>query len=209
MIAAQDGYAAALRDPCAGWQVEDADGRRAALPVRRWRAAHVEGDVGLLDRCVGPVLDVGCGPGRIAAALAARRVPVLGIDVAPYAVALARRSGAVALRRDVFGRIPGAGRWATVVLADGNIGIGGDPARLLARVRDLLGTHGRALVEVDPPGRPDGSALLRLVDPAGRRTAPFRWARVNATALPALAGAAGFVVTCTWGEAGRCFAALT
>jgi len=50
-------------------------------------------------------------------------VPALGIDQSATAVDLARRSGAPALRRDVFGPLPGAGRWSTVLLADGNVGM--------------------------------------------------------------------------------------
>ena len=47
-------------------------------------------------------------------------------------IGLARRSGAPALRRDVFEPLPGTGRWQTVLLADGNVGLGGDPWRVLA-----------------------------------------------------------------------------
>ena len=38
----------------------------------------------------GPVLDIGCGPGRVAAHLAARGVNVGGIDIAPAMIAAAR-----------------------------------------------------------------------------------------------------------------------
>ena len=37
--------------------------------------------------------------------------------------------------RDVFDPLPGEGRWETALLADGNIGIGGDPVALLRRLR--------------------------------------------------------------------------
>jgi hypothetical protein len=39
-----------------------------------------------------------------------------------------------------------------VLLLDGNIGIGGDPHRLLRRVRELLTPTGRLLVELDVDG---------------------------------------------------------
>ncbi len=58
--------------------------------------------------------------------------------------------------------MPGAGRWRTVLLADGNIGIGGDPAALLRRVLALLGPGGRVLAEVDPPGTGARVEPLRL-----------------------------------------------
>jgi SAM-dependent methyltransferase len=40
---------------------------------------------------VGPVLDVGCGPGRVAGLLAERGVPVIGIDLSPGMLEVARR----------------------------------------------------------------------------------------------------------------------
>ena len=57
-------------------------------------------------------------------ALAERGIPVLGIDITPCAVEQARSSGGLVMLRDVSDRLPGAGRWMTVLLADGNIGIG-------------------------------------------------------------------------------------
>ena len=67
--------------------------------------------------CVqGPTIDLGCGPGRLVARLIERGVPALGVDQSATAVGLARRSGAPALRRDVFEPLPGTGRWQTVLL---------------------------------------------------------------------------------------------
>ena len=88
----------------------------------------------MLARCEAPVLDVGCGPGRLVGALNARGVPALGIDISARAVEQARGRGAMALRRAVEQPVPAEGRWGTVLLADGNIGIGGDPAALLRPV---------------------------------------------------------------------------
>src|SRR6185437_3825825 len=47
------------------------------------------GDKSILDRCEGPTLDIGSGPGRLTVALAERGIPALGIDITPYAVDLA------------------------------------------------------------------------------------------------------------------------
>src|SRR5208283_696174 len=108
-------------------------GSRKPLPVDGW-LSESPGDKSILDRCEGPTLDIGSGPGRLTVALAERGIPTLGIDITPYAVDMARSSGALVMLRDVFDRVPGTGRWTTVLLADGNIGIGGDPAALLRRV---------------------------------------------------------------------------
>ncbi|HEX6470042.1 MAG TPA: SAM-dependent methyltransferase [Streptosporangiaceae bacterium] len=187
-------------------EIEYADGRRAPLRVERWFRA-IPGDDTLLDRCAGPTLDVGSGPGRLTVALAERGLPALGIDITPYAVELTRAAGGLALRRDVFGRVPGAGRWRTVVLADGNVGIGGDPGALLRRVAQLVGVRGRALVEVRPPGSPARFEIVRLR--TGRRAGPwFRWAYVGVDAIEEVAGGAGLAIEEIWTAGGRWFAAL-
>ncbi len=69
----------------------------------------------------------GAGPGRLTAALARRRQVALGIDVVAEAVGQTRERGGSALHRDVYDTVPGEGRWHTALLADGNVGIGGDP----------------------------------------------------------------------------------
>ena len=86
----------------------------------------------------------------------------LGVDSSPRAVAEARARGAIALCRSVFDPLPGEGRWGSVVLLDGNVGIGGDPVALLARARRLMAPGGVALVEVEPPGRPSQRLRVRL-----------------------------------------------
>lgn len=187
-------------------EIEHADGRRRPLPVQDWLAVR-PGDGGLLDRCAGATLDVGSGPGRLTVALARRGLPVLGIDVAPYAVALTVAAGGPALCRDVFGRVPGTGRWGTVLLADGNIGIGGDPAALLRRVLALLAPGGQVLMEVEPPGAGSRVEPLRLRSPLSVGEW-FTWAHVSADAVAGLAAACAATVTELWEEAGRWFVAL-
>ncbi len=187
--------------------VERADGTAIPLQAQQWLNA-VPGDDSLLGRCTGPTLDVGAGPGRLTVALAQRGMPALGIDVTPYAVALARSAGALALRRDVFGHLPGAGRWRTVLLADGNIGIGGDPEALLRRARDLLAPEGSVVAEVSAPGSGSRGEQVRLRTDTG--PGPwFPWAWVGADEAAATAAAAGLVVTESWADAGRWFTVLT
>ena len=161
------------------------------------------GDDALLARCAGPTLDVGCGPGRLAGALAGRGRPALGIDISETAVRLARRRGATALRRDVFDRVPGEGRWHHLLLADGNLGIGGDPARLLRRCRALLAPGGRLHVEAAAPGTAGWSGAAVAED--GSR---LPWACVPVDDLAALAAATALRVLDTWTEADRWFATL-
>ena len=93
------------------------------------------------------MLDIGCGPGRHLAALAAAGHDGLGLDLSPVAVRLARARGAEAILRSVFADVPRAGTWATALLLDGNIGIGGAPQALLARACALVAPGGSVLVE--------------------------------------------------------------
>ncbi len=189
-------------------EVEDAEGQRAPLPVATWTARPSGADAGLLDRCRGATLDIGCGPGRFVAALGERGVPALGIDVTPSAVSQTRARGGTALQRDVFGPLPGDGRWQTALLADGNIGIGGDPLRLLRRVSALLDPDGRALVELSGPGLGRGTFAVRLR--TGQAYGPwFRWAEVGADDLAPLADQAALRVTERWQEDDRWFACLS
>lgn len=167
------------------------DGSHTLLPVDRWHAPPDAADEVLLLRgCTGPTVDVGCGPGRLAAALSARGVVALGVDSSPLAVALTRGRGAAALHRDVHDPLPGERHWSHVLLADGNIGIGGDPVRLLRRAGELLRRGGTVLAELDPPGSGVRHGAARLV--RGDDTGPwFPWCRVGTDAIAATAARAG------------------
>jgi len=187
-------------------EIEHKDGSRTPLQVDDW--LHIRaGDCSLVERCSGPTLDVGSGPGRLTVALAERGIPVLGIDVTPYAVRISRAAGVLTLLRDVFGRVPGTGRWATVLLADGNIGIGGDPIALLRRVTELLTPTGQALVEVQPPGSALRAEQVRLRHGA-QASAWFPWAYVGVDQIAEIADLADLAAAETWEIAGRWFAVL-
>ena len=114
------------------------DGTALPLPLDRYVGPADATDQRLLRDLRGPVLDVGCGPGRHLHALAARGVFALGVDLSPAAVELATGRGARAVVASIFDELPGSGRWRSALLLDGNIGIGGAPARLLARIGMLL-----------------------------------------------------------------------
>lgn len=168
-------------------------GARLPLDAARWHGSLTDAERHLLSGLAGPVLDVGCGPGRVVEGLGRLGVAALGVDPVASAVALAYRRGACALQRSVFDPLPGAGRWASIVLLDGNVGIGGDPLRLLARCRDLLADSGSVLVELEAPGRRSGSQRVRLEDHTGHGPW-FEWAVVSVDAIAGVASAAGLAV---------------
>jgi SAM-dependent methyltransferase len=204
-LADPGGLARAEPGGTARGELEHADGGTPlwAVDGRQLRP----GDASLIDRCGGPTLDVGSGPGRLTVALAERGVLALGIDVTPPAAHQAHLVGALTLQRDVFGRVPGTGRWMSVLLADGSIGIGGDPVALLRRVAELLAPRGQALVEVEPPGQELRRERARLWDgtPAGDW---LPWAHVGLEQLSGIAGQAGLSSGETWSSNGRWFVTL-
>ncbi|MFJ2957626.1 class I SAM-dependent methyltransferase [Streptomyces sp. NBC_00669] len=202
-----DPYARALAQGRGPLFLRRADGWLLPLEVERWCAPPDEADRTLLARCRGPVLDIGCGPGRLVAGAARRGMPVLGLDVNPVAVERTRGAGGAVLRRSVFDRLPAEGRWDTALLADGNIGIGGDPVALLRRVRGVLAPGGRLLAEA-APHEVDERLTVRVEDGRGRQGVDFPWARLGPGALRAAARAAGWQVAEEWSASGRRFAAL-
>jgi SAM-dependent methyltransferase len=165
-------------------------GQVRPLPVELWAASARPEELEVLETVRGPVLDLGCGPGRLVAALGARGTPAMGVDASPLAVDTARRAGAPVLLRSIFDALPGEGRWATVLLFDGNVGIGGDPLGLLRRLGELLAPTGRALVEVEPPGHATLRTDARIERPE-ETSDWFPWACVGADDVDHLAVGAG------------------
>lgn len=190
------------------WFLRYEDGEQVPLRLSHWCSDDVPGDSGLVARCTGATLDVGCGPGRLAAAVAQRGLPVLGLDISPAAVRIARNRGALVVQRSVFDELPGERGWQHVLLADGNVGIGGDPARLLRRCGELIDAVGSVLAEVDPPGMTTRSCVVRIESATGRRSESFPWAHVGADAVHQVAAEAGLTVAELWTEEGRWFASL-
>jgi SAM-dependent methyltransferase len=184
-----------------------ADGTLQPLPLDRWVGGADASDDELLALAAGPVLDLGCGPGRHLAALQARGLAALGVDLSPVAVRLARRRGAAAIPGDVFGAVPHAGHWRTALLLDGNIGIGGAPEALLRRTRELLAPGGSALVELDPPGAPTTRTRIRI-EAGGEISEWFRWARVGVDGIAPPAARAGLPVEDVLSAGGRWLARL-
>lgn len=178
----------------AACQVVRADGTTELLSTALWRGEATPSDLALfVEPCHGATLDVGCGPGRLAGALASRGVEVMGIDTSTEAVRLTLARGAMALRRDVFGPLAIGTEWSHVLLADGNVGIGGAPVLLLRRVRELLDENGTVLVELAAPGVLSGSERLRL-KVGDTISTPFAWSVLGVDDIDRVASDAGFLV---------------
>lgn len=191
-----------------------ADGRLVPVPTRQWTGGLRPGDESLLSRCPGSTLDVGCGPGRLTAALQQRGHVALGIDISSRALTIARAAGAQVLARDIYGDVPGVGRWSRLLLADGNVGIGGDLSRLLGRCAELLRPGGAVLVELPATpvgagrGGTTGDTAMRLEDATGRVSHWFRWSEPDVAEVRDTAAAAGLRQVAAWSSAGRSFVGL-
>ncbi|OAK56050.1 methyltransferase domain-containing protein [Rhodococcoides kyotonense] len=198
--------------PC--W-MGDSDGTRVSLPIARWMGGDAStaedriADNRMIGHCSGPTLDLGCGPGRLTEGLARRGISALGVDTSREAVQLTVGRGGRAVLRDLFEPLPNAGEWACVLLADGNIGIGGDPVRLLRRAAELIRPDGTIIAEVDPPG--DGAVRRRTVRWETDTMVGdwFAWASVSADATADLARSAGLRVVDIGQIHGRYFARIS
>ncbi len=175
-------------------EVVGLDDQPRVLPMSEWTREADAHDHALLDLCEGATLDIGCGPGRLTAALARRRQVALGIDVVHEAVGQTRERGGSALRRDVYDTLPGEGRWHTALLADGNVGIGGDPVALLSRSREVIDPRGRVVVEVAGPGVATKTVWATLQSGISR-SRPFRWSVVGLDDIEDVAHRAGLEIT--------------
>ncbi|MFJ9153924.1 class I SAM-dependent methyltransferase [Streptomyces sp. NPDC102270] len=203
-----DPYARALRTGRGPLFLRRSDGRLLPLELERWCAAADAADLEVLRRCEGAVLDVGCGPGRLVAALGARGRRVLGIDVSEAAVARTVALGGQALRRSVFESLPGEGRWGTALLIDGNVGIGGDPRALLDRTAQLLAPGGLLIAETVTGPDLDERVQVHVTDARGAVGNPFPWARLGTPALLRHAARTGWAPVDQWTAGGRSFVAL-
>lgn len=195
--------------PAGTIRLRDDRGDVLTLEPARWHGPVTTPERVLLANLRRPVLDVGCGPGRIVEAAIRSGVVALGVDPAPAAVALARQRGCPVLQRSVFDALPGEGRWGSALLWDGNIGIGGDPVRLLRRCGGLVRPEGRIIVELEPPGTRSRRCRARL-ERGEQASGWFGWSVVGTDAIAALAADAGLVTDAISIVAdGRWFATLS
>ncbi|GBG38028.1 class I SAM-dependent methyltransferase [Mycobacterium montefiorense] len=195
------------------------DGEVRILPAHRWLGARCPSNGGLVDAldevfdeavtqmCTGPTIELGCGPGRLVARLFERGIPALGIDRSATAIRLAGRGGAPALLGDVFEPLPGMGRWQTVLLVDGNVGLGGDPRRILGRAAELLRHGGRCVAEFEADAIGIRARWVRLESACD--VGPwFRWASVGVDSAAALAAQVGLTLSGVRLIGGRVIASL-
>lgn len=200
-------YARGLEQPDPRYRLRLETGDVRSVPFERWLGGVTHADAKVLARAVGPVLDVGCGPGRHVRELAGRGVLTLGVDASTAAVKLARSRGTSVFQGSVFDEIPGAGEWRSALLLDGNLGIGGRPERLLRRVGALLVRGGVILAEVDPPGTRTGRMHARLEGP-DIVSRWFAWATVGADGVQAVIEESGMTLLERFEHDGRWFVAV-
>ena len=181
----------------------------AALPMElaRWSGPADGVDRLVVSRCQGPVIDLGCGPGRMVRALTEQGLAALGVDASGVAVAISRLTGGPALHREIGAELPAEGRWGTALLMDGNIGIGGDVLALLRRCRSLVAAGGLILCEVDadPDRHERFDVTLRSGGIASR---PMPWVRIGGRALRDTAATVDLLVEEEWTSDQRSFVAL-
>jgi SAM-dependent methyltransferase len=183
------------------------DGTGLVLDGVRWSSPADPVDQMVVSRCEPPVIDVGCGPGRMVRALQQSGRAVLGIDISSVAVEAGSGGGGQVLRRHLAEPLPGEGRWGTALLLDGNIGIGGDVHALLRRCRDLVGPGGLIICEVDPD-RDRHDAYEVVLSDNRRRSAAMPWASIGGRALQRLAAGVDLITAEEWCADHRVFLAL-
>lgn len=198
--------------PC--W-TRNREGQLRELPISRWmgdRSTNTDdrlADEHVLAQCTArPTLDLGCGPGRFVAALHNRGHAALGVDTSCAAVEMTRSRGGTAMRANLFTPLPAEGSWDQVLLADGNIGIGGDPVRILRRAAGLLAPGGLLIAELESSAAGVQHETLRWE--TNLHVGPwFPWSRVGVDAVGDLAQAAGLVVSTIIDIYSRAIAVLT
>ncbi|MEP6478391.1 MAG: class I SAM-dependent methyltransferase [Rhodoglobus sp.] len=202
-------YDHALRDPARSLYVMRLESELEPVPVEvaRFLAAADEDDRTALQDARGPIIDLGCGPGRLVRAAILGGHLALGIDASQTAVNIAQGQGLPVLHRSIFQELPAEGTWGTAMLIDGNIGIGGDPAALLRRCAELVLDRGRGRILVETHSDPDRDSTFDavVVDDLERSSLPFAWAEVGANALRRYALLAGISLVKNWMVGQRTF----
>ena len=138
------------------------DGSRRRLPLGRWLGTPDAAEETVLERAVGPVLDIGCGVGRHVVALRLRGVTRGRRRDLPGRHGdrpRARRRGDPGLGLRASDRPPSGGRSCCSTATSGSAAT---PTRLLRRSAALLLPGGGVLVELEAPGRAPRAQRVRL-----------------------------------------------
>jgi SAM-dependent methyltransferase len=126
-------------------------------PVTQWPAVERRA----LRWVRGRVLDAGLGAGRVALELQRRGRSVVGIDISPGAVEVARERGVRDVRLLAFEEVDDSiGQFDTIVMLGNNFGLFGSPSkarRLLRRLRPLADRIVAA--SIDPQATEDPAHL--------------------------------------------------
>jgi glycosyltransferase A (GT-A) superfamily protein (DUF2064 family)/SAM-dependent methyltransferase len=183
------------------------DDQPLPLEVSRWAGAADEIDMLVVARCEPPVIDLGCGPGRMVQALTESGRAALGVDMSAVAVAMSMARGGPALRRRIDEPLPAEGRWGTALLMDTNVGLGGDVAALLARCTRLVVPGGLIICEVDKVSeRHEVHSVVLNTEHA--TSPPLAWSRIGTSALIKLAKSLDLLLLEEWTSGDRAFVAL-
>jgi len=182
---------------------------RTTMDVSRWNAEADHADLSLLRAATGPLLDIGCGPGRMVRAARDIGLEVLGIDVSATAIEIAREAGLEVVQGSIFDTVPREGEWQTALLVDGNVGIGGNVSALLERCTQLLTPTGDLVVELHADTSRDIRFTATLLDTRGGESESFPWAEIGLDAIVELGALHGLELRQSWLSGERAFCRLS
>jgi SAM-dependent methyltransferase len=144
-----------------GWIAPSGGPAKYFEPYSRW-PVHQRRAMGFVR---GRALDIGCGPGRVALHLQARKHSVLGIDNSPLAIRTARLRGVrharVLSATQLSARL---GVFDTLLMLGNNFGLLANPTRarwLLQRFCSLTAADGRIVAEILNPYETSAPEHLR------------------------------------------------
>jgi 2-polyprenyl-3-methyl-5-hydroxy-6-metoxy-1,4-benzoquinol methylase len=155
---AQDAFGHAVWDHFHGQKafeiIERSDGRfdisggpAVYLDVDRW-GSH---ELAALEHAHGRVLDIGCNAGRHALYLQQRGLDVLGVDISPLAIAVAKKRGLASAEVQSIEELSAdLGAFDTILMLGNNFGLFGNAAkarRLLRRFKTMTRPGATLIVE--------------------------------------------------------------